>query len=285
MSRLPAKVGISLRPEHYSILLEDQSNIAWLEIRPYDYFGEGGAPHHYLKKLTEKYPLAMHGHGLSLGSAESVNSDYLRALKKLMDRYPPVVVSETLCWSRWQGVYLSEPLPLPYNAETLDQVSINIKNVQNSLGRRILIENPSCYLSLEANTMSEGAFFEELLRHTGCGLLLDLNNLYVSAMNTGQDPSKVLASYPMAAVQEIHLSGHSLQPLDEDNMLLVTNHSADIWKPVWQLYREALTALPRPVATLIEWYADPAPFDVILASAVKANGILQESLSARGVRS
>ena len=284
MSRLPAKAGISLRPEHYSLLLDSQQSIAWLEIRPHDYFGDGGAPHHYLSRLAEKYPLAMHGHGLSLGSAESVSDDYLRALKKLIDRYPPVVVSETLCWSRWQGGYLSEPLPVPYNAETLDQVSINIKHVQNSLGRRILVENPSCYLPLEGSTMTEGAFFEELLRHTGCGLLLDLNNLYVSAMNTGQDPSKMLAGYPMAAVQEIHLSGHALQPLDEDCMLLVTNHSADIWKPVWQLYREALAALPRPVATLIEWYDEPAPFDVLLASAVKATGLIEESLPAGGAR-
>ncbi len=276
MTRLPPKAGINLQPEHYRVLLENQPNIAWLEIQPDDYFGHGGAPHHYLEKIAKKYPLSVHGHGLSLGSAESVSNEYLRMLKALNERYRPSIISETLSWSRWQGLPLSEPLPLPYDSETLDQVSINIRRIQSNLGRRILIENPSSYLTFTGNTMSEGEFFEELLRQTGCGLLLDLNNLYVSAMNTGQDPSKVLATYPLAAVQEIHLSGHSFVPLDEDNMLLVTDHAAGVWKPVWQLYRETLASMPKPVATLIEWRARPAALEHLLPSVVKANGILHE---------
>lgn len=276
MTRLPPKAGINLHPEHYHALLGDQPHIAWLEIQADEYFGRGGAPHHHLEKIAEKYPLSVHGHGLSLGSAESVNSEYLRMLKTLNERYRPSIISETLSWSRWQGLPLHEPLPLPYDSETLDQVSINIRRIQSSLGRRILIENPSSYLSFTANTMSEGEFFEELLRQTGCGLLLDLNNLYVSAMNTGQDPSKVLATYPLAAVQEIHLSGHSFVPLDEENMLLVTDHAAGVWKPVWQLYRETLASMPRPVATLIEWRTRPALLDHLVSGVVKANATLQE---------
>lgn len=279
MNRLPPKAGINLQPEHYHVLLENQLNIAWLEIQAEDYFGQGGAPHFYLEKLSRKYPLSFHGHGLSLGSAESVSGEYLRMLKALNERYRPYIISETLSWSRWQGLPLSEPLPLPYDSETLDQVSINIRRIQSSLGRRILIENPSNYLTFSGNGMTEGDFFEELLRQTGCGLLLDLNNLYVSAMNAGLDPSKVVATYPLAAVQEIHLSGHSFVPLDDDNMLLVTDHAAGVWKPVWQLYRETLAAMPKPVATLIEWRARPAALEHLVPSVIKANSVLNEFTS------
>src|SRR5690606_16850424 len=198
------------------------------------------------------YPLSMNCRTLSLGSAESVNGVHLQDIAALVERYSPAQFSDYLAWNRWQGGYFHQMFPLPYTTESLDQVSFNVRTVQNTLGRRILLENPARFMSLDGE-FSEGVFLSELVRSSGCGLLLDLTNLYLSCLNLDKDPFKELQQYPLAAVKEIHLSGYSLMPLDDDYVLSIDDQSTTICKPVWQLFRDALTQMPTPVATLIEW--------------------------------
>ncbi len=236
----------------------------------------GGDAHHNLEKISVDYPISMNSRALSIGSAESVNAKHLQDMSSLISRYKPAQFSEHLAWSRWQGSFFYELLPVPYTLEALDQVAINIKDVQNTLGRRILLENPSSYITLSNSDLSEGEFFSELVRNTGCGMLLDINSLYTSCQNTGLNPYKELESYPLAAVKEIHLGGHSLLPLDEQVMLLVNDCGDDISKPVWQLYRETLSLLPMPVATLIEWEKKPPVLSELMKIAQKADDIMNE---------
>lgn len=252
MDKLPIRGGISLLPQYYDELVNQRPDIGWLAIKAEHYLGLGGEPHHYLEQIAAHYPLSIQCHSLSIGAAESVNDKHLQDIRSLLERYAPSHTSTSLSWCRWQGAYFAENLPLPYTEESLDQVTINIRSVQNALGRRILLENPPTLFALESSTFSEGAFLTDLVRNTGCGVLLDLNNLYVSCLNTNSDPFRELQSYPLAAVKEIHISGHSLRPLDNDNMLLIADHQAHIAKPVWQLLRDTLTRLPGPVAILVE---------------------------------
>lgn len=275
MEKLPPRAGISLQPQHYQEILNSHPKIGWVEIHPEDYLGLGGAAHFYLEKIAGRYPLAMNCRSLSLGSAESVNSKHLQDIAALVERYSPAQFSEHLAWNRWQGNYFHQMFPLPYTMESLDQVSFNVRAVQNRLGRRILLENPARFFGLEEQ-FSEGEFFSELVRSSGCGLLLDLTSLYISCLNLGKDPFKELQQYPLAAVKEIHLAGHTLMPLDDDFILLVDDHSTAICKPVWQLYREALQQLPKPVATLIEWDSKAPELSVMLEQVVKADQIISE---------
>lgn len=275
MEKLPRRAGISLQPQHYQEILNSQPDIGWIEIHPEDYLGLGGASHFYLEKIAAEYPLSMNCRSLSLGSAESVNGRHLQDVAALVERYSPVQFSEHLAWNRWQGNYYRQMFPLPYTTESLDQVSFNVRTVQNTLGRRILLENPTRFFGLEEE-FSEGAFFAELVRSSGCGLLLDLTSLYLSCLNLGLDPFKELQQYPLAAVKEIQLSGYALMPLDEDYILSIDDHSTPICKPVWQLYREALLQMPAPVATLIEWDSKVPALTTVLEQANKADQIMKE---------
>ena len=275
MEKLPPRAGVSLQPQHYQEILSSQANISWVEIHPEDYLGLGGAAHFYLEKIATGYPLSMNCRSLSLGSAESIDSQHLQDIAALVERYSPAQFSEHLAWNRWQGNHYHQLFPLPYTTESLDQVSFNVCTVQNTLGRRILLENPTRFFALEEE-FSEGAFFTELVRASGCGLLLDLTSLYLSCLNLGQDPFKELQQYPLAAVKEIHLGGHALMPLDDDYILSIDDHSAPICKPVWQLYREALLQMPVPVATLIEWDHQVPELAVLVEQAEKANQIMDE---------
>lgn len=275
MEKLPPRAGVSLQPQHYQEILSSQANISWVEIHPEDYLGLGGAAHFYLEKIATGYPLSMNCRSLSLGSAESIDSQHLQDIAALVERYSPAQFSEHLAWNRWQGNHYHQLFPLPYTTESLDQVSFNVRTMQNTLGRRILLENPTRFFALEEE-FSEGAFFTELVRASGCGLLLDLTSLYLSCLNLGQDPFKELQQYPLAAVKEIHLGGHALMPLDDDYILSIDDHSAPICKPVWQLYREALLQMPVPVATLIEWDHQVPELAVLVEQAEKANQIMDE---------
>lgn len=275
MEKLPKRAGISLHAQHYQEILNNQPDIGWFEIHPEQYLGLGGAAHHYLEKITAHYPLAMNCQSLSIGSAESVNGRHLQDIKSLVERYAPAQFSEHLGWNRWQGGYFHQLLPLTYSTESLDHVSFNVRTVQNTLGRRILVENPARFMNLE-DDFSEGLFLSELVRSSGCGLLLDLTNLYLSCLNLGRDPFKELQTYPLAAVKEIHLAGHSLLPLDDDYVLLVDDRSTTVCKPVWQLYKEALLQMPGPVATLIEWDEQIPGLEVLLEQARKADQIAEE---------
>lgn len=275
MEKLPPRAGISLQARHYQEILANRPAVGWMEIHPEHYLGLGGAAHHYLEKIAADYPLSMNCRSLSIGSAESVNGRHLQDIKSLVERYAPAQFSEHLGWNRWQGVYLSQLLPLPYTTESLDQVSFNVRTVQNSLGRRILVENPARFMKLE-DELGEGLFFSELVRSSGCGMLLDLTSLYLSCLNLGRDPFKELQSYPLAAVKEIHLAGHSLMPLDDNYILLVDDRSNTVCKPVWQLYKEALQQMPGPVATLIEWDEQVPEMGILLEQARKADTIIEE---------
>lgn len=276
MEKLPKRAGISLLPQHYPEILNSPPDVGWFGIHPEDYLGLGGAAHAHLEKIAARYPLSMNGRSLSLGSAESVDAKHLHNVTSLVQRYTPAHFSEQLSWNRWQGSYFHQQLPLPYTTESLDQVGFNVKTVQTTLGRRILLENPARFLQFEEE-LSEGAFFTELVRSTGCGVLLDLTSLYISCLNLGLDPFKELARYPMAAVKEIHLSGHTQILTDDEHILLVDDRSTNICKPVWQLYREALSQMPSPVPTLIEWGKNNVPsLKLLVEQAEKADQIINE---------
>lgn len=285
MDKLPKKGGVLLHPDHFEHIITDQPDVGWFEFRPEDFLAMGGERHYYLEKIAAQYPIAMHGKALSLGSAESTNEKHLQNVKALVERYSPVNISEPLAWSRWQGAYFAESLPLPYNLESLDQATFNIRKVQNTLGRRILVSNAAQYLPFTTNVMSEGVFFEELVRNTGCGLLLDLTALYATSMNNDLDPFRELQQYPLAAIKEIHVSGHSLLRLNDDHVSVVADNSSAVSKPTWQLYREALSLLPRPVATLVKWCGTQPDFSVLLAEVDKVHSIMDEieTLGSSGV--
>lgn len=276
MDKLPVRGGVSLLPQYYDEIVAQRPDIPWFAIKAEHYLGLGGEPHYYLEKIAARYPLSIQCDSLSIGAAESVNDKHLQDVRSLLERYAPCHVSASLSWSRWQGAYFAENLPLPYTEESLDQVIINVRSVQNALGRSILVENPATLFALEGNTFSEGVFLENLVRATGCGVLLDLNNLYVSCLNTGTDPFREMQSYPLAAVKEIHISGHSLRPLDENHMLLIADHQAHIAKPVWQLLRDTLARLPSSVATLVEWDHQNPDLPTLMAQMRKVDEMIQE---------
>lgn len=276
MARLPPRAGLSLHPQHFQEILETRPDVGWFEIHPEHYLGLGGESHRYLEKVTAEYPLSMNSRALSICSAESINAKHLQDISSLINRYQPAQFSEHLSWCRWQGDYFFQGMPIPYTLESLDQVTINVKEAQNTLGRRILLENPSTFIKLKGNDFSEGEFFSELVRSSGCGLLLDINSLYTSCQNTGRNAYKELESYPLAAVKEVHLGGHSLMPLNDQNMLLINDASCDVIKPVWQLYKEALSLLPMPVATLIEWEHNVPQLQEMIKIAKQAEDIIEE---------
>lgn len=276
MNRLPVRGGISLHPSYYEDIVNQRPEIGWFGIKAEDYLGLGGPSHHYLEKIAARYPLSVQCHSLSIGTAESVNDKHILDVRSLLERYSPTHVSVTLSWSRWQGAYFAENLPIPYNQESLDQLAINIRGIQNKLGRRVLLENPAALFALEGSTYDEGEFLSELVRNTGCDVLLDLNNLYVSCQNINTDPFKALLSYPLAAVKEIHISGHSLRPLDEHHMLLVADHQSHIAKPVWQLLKDTLARLPKAVATLVEWDQKNPDLLTLMEQMQKVDDIIEE---------
>ncbi|PHZ83745.1 DUF692 domain-containing protein [Paremcibacter congregatus] len=248
---IPVRAGIGLKPQHYQDVLETNPDVGWFEVHTENYMGAGGAPHFFLEKIREKYPLSMHGVGLSLGSADGVSLDHLKAVKKAVDRYQPALVSEHISWSVANGVYLNDLIPLPYTPETLQLTCDHIEQVQDFLGRQILVENPSTYLLLHASVMEEPEFLNQILARTGCGLLLDVNNVYVSCENHGWDAQTYLAALKPDTVQEIHLAGHSLKTW-RGKTLRIDDHGTNVSRDVWALYDYTLKLMgPKP--SLIEW--------------------------------
>src|SRR5215470_3661885 len=228
-----------------------------------------------LQEVRRSYPVALHGVGLSLGSADPLDLRHLECLARLVESIEPCEVSEHLSWSGSGGVYLNDLLPLPYTPETLCVVGEHIEQVQERLGRRILVENPSSYLRFRHSSMPEAEFLGELVRHTGCGLLCDVNNVYVSAWNIGLDAEAYLAGLPAEAVGEIHVAGHAVNDVDGVS-LLIDDHGSPVSPAVWRLYRQALGRFG-PAPTLIEWETDIPALDVLLAEARKADGIFTEA--------
>lgn len=244
---------------------------AWLEIHSETFLNAGGARSAMLDDVARRYPISCHGVGLSLGSAQGLDAAHLQRLARLFDRVKPGLVSEHLAWSVVDGTYLNDLLPLPYTHETLDVVASNVARAQDAFGRKILVENPSTYVAFAASTMSEWDFLGALCAKTGCGLLLDINNIYVSGANAGFDPQHYLARVPMEAVGEIHLAGHTI----EDDVHIDT-HSKPVCDPVWALYRAVITRAGA-VPTLIEWDLDLPPFEDLQKEAARAQEILDHA--------
>lgn len=275
---IPARAGVGLKPEHYEAILETRPDVGWFEVHPENYMGEGGAPHYFLSRVRARYPVSFHGVGLSIGSAGRIDATHLARLAALMDRYEPAVFSEHLAWSTHDGTYLNDLLPLPYTGETLDIVCRHVDEVQTTLARRMLLENPSTYVVFGASEMSETEFLGEVARHTGCGLLLDVNNVFVSATNNGFDAEAYIDAFPAGHVGEIHLGGHA-ETQDEAGTLLIDAHDREVKDAVWALYRRAL-ARTGAVPTLIEWDNDVPDWPVLLAEATRAEAALDQERTA-----
>jgi uncharacterized protein len=261
--------GIGLRQPHYREVFERLPELAFLEVHSENFFLEGGAAMHALERARAAYPISLHGVGLSLGSADALAEEHLAKLKRLVDRVEPALVSEHLCWGSVGGVHFNDLLPLPRNGETLALLAGRIDRVQSTLKRRILVENLSAYVACRDAEMTETAFLAALARRTGCGLLLDVNNLYVNAINFGFDPVAGLAELDAASIGQIHLAGHTV--VDD---CLIDTHGSLVCDPVWSLYEEACRRFgARP--TLIEWDTDLPALDVLLQQAAQASDIAQ----------
>ncbi len=265
---IPARAGIGARSPHIREILATRPSIGWVEVHAENYMVPGGHRLAELEGLAAHYPLSIHGVGLSLGSADGIDPDHLERLRQLVDRFQPGLVSEHVAWSVNGGVYLNDLLPLPYTEGTVSVVADNVARVQDALGRRILIENPSSYLAFAATTLDEGEFLAEIVRRTGCGVLLDLNNIHVSASNLDADADGWLDRMPLAAVGEVHLAGPACRDIG-GRTLLIDDHGSRVPAPVWRLYDVLLTRLG-PVPTLVEWDTDLPPLAVLLDEAAAA---------------
>lgn len=274
-TEVPARAGIGLRAEHYRDLIERRPALGWIEVHSENYFGGGGLPLYYLEQARARYPLSLHGVGLSLGSTDALNREHLARLKALIARFQPGLVSEHLSWSSIGGRHLNDLLPLPYTEEALAHLIARIRQTQDFLGREILIENPSSYLQYRHSTIPEAEFMAAAARESGCGILLDVNNVYVSAVNHDFDPVSYLAAIPASRVREIHLAGHRVNRYPEGEILIDT-HDARVCDAVWSLFRESLRHVGR-VPTLIEWDTDLPPLDVLLDEARRADAILEQA--------
>jgi len=272
---IPACAGIGLRAAHYREVLDTLPPVGWLEVHSENYFGAGGAPHAHLEALRPRYPLSLHGVGLSLGSTDPLDLAHLAKLQALIARYEPALVSEHLAWGAIDGRHFNDLLPLPYTEEALDHVSGRVTEAQERLGRQILLENPSTYLCFAHSTIPEAAFLSELARRTGCGILLDVNNVYVSACNHRFDPHGYLSAIRPADVGEIHLAGFTVNCFD-DGEILIDTHSRPVHAAVWALYRTAIASLG-PLPTLIEWDTELPALEVLAGEADHAQQILEEA--------
>jgi uncharacterized protein len=269
---IPPRAGIGLKPEHTQDIMQAPPDVGWFEVHAENYMGAGGAPHRFLEWVRERYPLSVHGVGLSIGGAAPLDKTHLRRLKALLDRYEPGLFSEHLAWSTHDGAYLNDLLPLPYTAETLAHVAAHVDQAQDALGRQILIENPSTYIAFEASDMAETELLRGLARRTGCALLLDVNNVYVSAQNHGFDAEAYLRSFPAASVREIHLAGFFEAEDSAGEPFLIDAHDSPVRDAVWALYARAIQRTGA-VPTLIEWDNEIPALATLAAQAAKADAV------------
>lgn len=270
---LPARAGVGLKAEHIDTILQSDADIGFFEIHAENYMGAGGMPHAQLSKIREKYPLSVHGVGMSIGGSGRIDPDHLARFKKVVEIYNPGKVSEHLAWSTHDDVFYNDLLPVPYTDETLDNVVSHVSEVQEALNRQILIENPSTYITFEQSSWSEVDFMAEIAKRSGCGLLFDVNNVFISATNHNYKPIDYINAYPLHLVQEIHLAGHSQDEDDQGDTLLIDAHDREVCDDVWDLYRFTLLKTG-PVPSLVEWDNDVPTWDVLAAEALKADQIL-----------
>lgn len=269
---LPAAPGLGFKHEHFAAIRETRPKLGFFEVHAENYMGDGGAPHAMLTALRRDYAISIHGVGLSIGGAGPLDTAHLLRLKMLCDRYAPASFSEHLAWSSHGNEYLNDLLPLPYTNETLQRVCDHINQVQDTLGLRMLLENPATYVVFEQSTLPETEFLSQIVRRTGCGLLLDVNNVFVSCTNHLADPNAYLTSFPLDAVGEVHLGGHDEEHLP-DGPLLIDAHGRAVADPVWALY-DALIGRTGPLPTLVEWDNDIPSFPVLMAEAARARRTL-----------
>lgn len=271
---MPASAGIGLRFQHHQEIIDTRPNISWLEVHTENYMG-GGPTLLYLDKIRRDYPISLHGVGLSLGSADGLDGRHIQRIQKVIDRVEPELVSEHLSWSVFDGHYLADLLPLPMTEEALEVVCTNIDDIQTQLGRQILIENPSSYLRYKHSTIPEWEFIAALAERTGCGILCDVNNIYVSCCNHGWDTATYLSALPADAIGEIHLAGHSVRPLHDNKIIRIDDHGSRVSSEVWALYKDTLSRFgPRP--TLIEWDTDLPALDLLMEEARLAQALLDQ---------
>jgi len=277
---IPAEAGVGLRFRHHREVLESHPAAAWFEVHTENYLGGGSAPA-CLDAIRRDYPVSLHGTGLSFGSAEGLDPSHLARVRDVVERVEPALVSEHLSFSFAGGTYLADLLPLPMTEEALGIVCRNVAQAQDHLKRRILVENPSTYLRFRHSTIPEWEFLARVAKRTGCGILCDVNNIYVSACNHGWDASEYLAALPPEAVGEIHLAGHVVRRLDGGRVLRIDDHGSRVAPEVWALYAEALALFGR-VPTLIEWDTDVPPIAVLLEEAAHAAALIDEAESGNG---
>jgi hypothetical protein len=273
LSSLPASAGVGFKPAHFRDIVAAPQPIGFFEVHAENYMGAGGVPHAQLRALRERHALSVHGVGLSIGSMRPLDRAHLPRLKALCDRYQPESFSEHLAWSSHGEIYFNDLLPLPYTPQTLARVAEHVDEVQTALGRQMLLENPSSYIAFAESTIPEADFLAEVARRTGCGLLLDINNVFVSAKNHGTEPLPYLDSFPLDAVKEIHLGGHHEETDDAGAPLLIDSHGSPIAGAVWALYAHIIARIG-PIATLIEWDNDVPDWSTLRAEAVAAQDIL-----------
>ncbi|MFJ2681349.1 DUF692 domain-containing protein [Pseudomonas sp. W22_MBD1_FP4] len=272
---LPCRAGLGLKSEHFTEVLQTLPDVGFFEIHAENYMVAGGPFHHYLGLIRQQYSLSLHGVGLSIGGEGPLNREHLARLAALIERYQPHSFSEHLAWSSHGPVFLNDLLPLAYDADTLNRVCEHIDQVQSTLKRPMLLENPSTYLQFQRSTLDETDFISETIRRTGCGLLLDVNNAYVSCINHQRDPLTYIDALPLHAVGEIHLAGFGEDTDNLGDRLLIDDHGAPINNAVWQLYKQVLTRTG-PVATLIERDNHVPAFNVLHAEAQQAEHYLSQ---------
>ncbi|MFP1632155.1 DUF692 domain-containing protein [Zhengella sp. ZM62] len=268
--------GASFKPQHLNAILEDAPAGLFFEVHAENYMGAGGMPHAALAGIRNRFPLSLHGVCMSIGGENPLDEDHLARFAALVDRYRPALVSEHLAWSTHDGVFYNDLLPLPYTNATLARVCDHVDRMQEAIGRTILLENPATYVLFAQSDWEETEFLAEVVRRTGCGLLLDLNNVFVSATNHGFSPMTYLGRFPLDHVGEIHLAGHDTQADDDGQPLLIDSHDRPVADPVWALYR-TIIGQTGPLPTLVEWDADLPEWPVLKAEAQAAQAILDDA--------
>ncbi|WP_033777988.1 DUF692 domain-containing protein [Pantoea ananatis] len=272
-SHLPAKIGLGLKPQHFTTIVTERPDVGFFEIHAENYLVGGGPFHHFLEKIAHYYPLSIHGVGLSIGGQKGISDSHLKKVTELVKRYQPASFSEHLAWSTHNDFFLNDLLPLPYTNHTLDRVCTHVSQIQDAMQRELLLENPSTYIEFSESTWSEADFMTEVIARTGCGLLLDVNNVYISSINHHRDPSAMLKALPLSRVGEIHLAGYAEQQDSLGAPLLIDSHDRSVSKEVWNLYETALQNTGA-VATLIEWDSNIPDFSVLMSEVSRAQRFL-----------
>jgi uncharacterized protein (UPF0276 family) len=270
---MPARAGVGLKAQHLRTILETRPDVGLFEVHAENYMGAGGPPHRYLTEIRARYPLSLHGVGLSIGADQPLDRNHLRRLAELLGRYEPELFSEHLAWSSHGGHFFNDLLPVPYTLQTLQRVCEHIDQVQETLGRQMLLENPSTYVAFAESTYWEVDFITEIARRTGCGLLLDVNNVFVACTNQHWDPARYIDEFPMVHVRQIHLAGHARDCDEQGRALLIDSHDRGVEEVVWDLYARSI-GIRGAVPTLIEWDQNLPTWEELHAQAQRAELIL-----------